>query len=114
MWGARFAAGQAAVMERINASIGFDRRLYAQDIAGSKAHCAMLVRQGIIAAEDGAAILAGLDAVLAEIEAGAFVFKTSLDAIHLKVEARLAELIGDRTEDRVVGKRGAGKCETWW
>ncbi|HEY9548270.1 MAG TPA: argininosuccinate lyase [Kiloniellaceae bacterium] len=95
MWGARFAAGPAAVMERINASIGFDRRLYAQDIAGSKAHCAMLVRQGIIAAEDGAAILAGLDAVLAEIEAGAFVFKTSLEDIHMNVEARLAELIGD-------------------
>src|SRR3546814_6519242 len=53
MWGACFAAGPAAVMGRINASIGFDRRLYAQDIAGSKAHCAMLVRQGIIAAEDG-------------------------------------------------------------
>src|SRR3546814_20748563 len=88
MWGARFAAGQAAVMERINASIGFDRRLYAQDIAGSKAHCAMLVRQGIIAAEDGAAILAGLDGVLAEIEAGAFVFKTSLEDIHMNVEAR--------------------------
>ncbi len=94
MWGGRFAGGPAEVMERINASIGFDQRLYAQDIAGSKAHCTMLVHQRIIAQEDGAAILGGLDRVLAEIEAGGFEFKASLEDIHMNVEARLAELIG--------------------
>jgi len=95
MWGGRFAAGPAEVMEKINASIDFDKRLYAQDIAGSKAHCAMLVHQRIIAQDDGAAILAGLDAVLKEIEAGEFEFKTSLEDIHMNVEARLKELIGE-------------------
>lgn len=95
MWGGRFAGGPAEVMQRINASIGFDRRLYAQDIAGSKAHCTMLVHQRIISQEDGAAILGGLDTVLAEIEAGAFDFKASLEDIHMNVEARLAELIGE-------------------
>src|SRR3546814_19932780 len=94
MWGARFAAGPAAVMERINASIGFDRPLYAQDIAGSKSHCAMLLRQGIAAAEDGAAILAGLAAVRSETEAGAFVFNTRLEALHRQGEAPLAAWIG--------------------
>ncbi|MGE0155307.1 MAG: argininosuccinate lyase, partial [Reyranellaceae bacterium] len=94
MWGGRFAAGPDALMERINASIGFDKRLYRQDIAASKAHCAMLVRQKIIAAKDGKAIQAGLDKVLAEIEAGTFEFKTELEDIHLNVESRLAALIG--------------------
>ena len=65
MWGGRFAGGPAAIMQRINASIDFDKRLYAQDIRGSKAHCRMLVRQGILTPEDGAAILGGLDQVLA-------------------------------------------------
>ena len=95
MWGGRFAAGPAAVMERINASIGFDRRLYAQDIAASKAHAAMLVRQGIISAADGAAIQSGLDRILAEIEAGSFAFKTALEDIHTNVEARLKEIVGE-------------------
>jgi len=95
MWGGRFAAGPAAVMEQINASIGFDRRFYAQDIAASKAHAAMLVRQGIIRPEDGAAIQAGLDRVRGEIEAGTFEFKTALEDIHMNVEARLKELIGE-------------------
>ena len=81
-------------MERINASIDFDRRLYACDIAGSKAHAAMLARQGIIAKEDAASIAAGLDRILKEIESGDFEFKTSLEDIHLNVEARLAEIIG--------------------
>jgi argininosuccinate lyase len=94
LWGGRFARGPAAVMERINASIGFDRKMYAQDIAASKAHCQMLVRQKIIPAADGEAILAGLDHVLGEIESGAFVFKTEHEDIHMNVEARLAELIG--------------------
>jgi argininosuccinate lyase len=95
MWGGRFAGGPAAVMSEINASIGFDQRLYAQDIAGSKAHCRMLVSQGIITAEDGDAILSGLDDVLAEIESGRFEFKTALEDIHMNVESRLRELIGD-------------------
>ena len=77
MWGGRYAAGPAEIMERINASIDFDRRFYAQDIAGSKAHCQMLVDRKIISAADGDAILAGLDAVLKDIETGNFEFKTS-------------------------------------
>ncbi|MGH6933649.1 MAG: argininosuccinate lyase [Dongiaceae bacterium] len=95
MWGGRFAIGPAQAMERINASIGFDQRLYAQDIAASQAHAAMLARQGIIRQEDGAAIARGLAQILEEIEAGRFEFKTALEDIHMNVEARLAELIGD-------------------
>ena len=95
MWGGRFAAGPAAIMEEINASIGFDKRMYAQDIAGSKAHCAMLVKQGILSEADGTAITQGLDKVLAEIEAGNFDFKAALEDIHMNVEARLKELIGE-------------------
>ena len=95
MWGGRFAAGPAAIMEEINASIGFDKRMYAQDITGSKAHCAMLVKQGILSAADGEAITQGLDKVLAEIESGQFEFKAALEDIHMNVEARLRELIGD-------------------
>ena len=92
MWGGRYASGPSAIMEEINASIGFDRRLYAQDIAGSKAHCRMLVDRGLIGAEDGAAIQDGLDRILKEIEDGKFEFKAALEDIHLNIEARLAEL----------------------
>ncbi len=95
MWGGRFAAGPAAIMERINASIDFDKRLFAQDIAGSKAHAAMLTRQGILRAEDGAAIERGLDQILKEIEGGKFTFKTALEDIHMNVESRLKEIIGE-------------------
>ncbi len=95
MWGGRFAAGPADVMQRINASIDFDRRLYAQDIRASKAHCGMLASRAIISKEDGAAILEGLDTILREIEEGRFEFKVSLEDIHMNVEGRLAELIGD-------------------
>jgi argininosuccinate lyase len=94
MWGGRFAAGPDALMTAINASIDFDRRLFAEDIAGSKAHAAMLARQGIISGEDNAAIQAGLDTILQEIASGKFAFKTALEDIHMNVEARLAELIG--------------------
>jgi argininosuccinate lyase len=94
MWGGRFAAGPAAVMAKINQSISFDKRLYAQDIRASQAHAAMLVQQGIIGAEDGAAIGRGLAQVLAEIEAGDFQFDEALEDIHMNVEARLAQLIG--------------------
>jgi len=95
MWGGRYAAGPAEIMERINASIDFDQRLYAQDIAGSKAHCRMLVEQDIIAAADGDAILSGLDSILQDIESGSFDFKTALEDIHMNVEAALAEKIGE-------------------
>jgi argininosuccinate lyase len=95
MWGGRFAGGPAAIMQRINASIDFDRRLYAQDIRGSKAHCRMLVKQRILTEADGVLILDGLDKVLAEIEAGDFPFSHALEDIHMNVESRLAELIGE-------------------
>ena len=95
MWGGRFAAGPAAIMERINASIDFDKRLFAQDIAGSQAHAAMLTHQGILRPEDGAAIERGLDQILKEIEGGKFTFKTALEDIHMNVEARLKEIIGE-------------------
>jgi len=94
MWGGRFSGGPDAVMAEINASIDFDRLLYRQDIAGSKAHVAMLAEQGIIAAADAATIAAGLDAILVEIEAGRFTFSRALEDIHMNVEARLAEAIG--------------------
>jgi argininosuccinate lyase len=94
MWGGRFAGGPAAIMRRINASIDFDKRLYAEDIAGSQAHCAMLVAQRIISPEDGAAICRGLERIRSEIENGAFVFSEANEDIHLNIEARLAELIG--------------------
>ena len=94
MWGGRYASGPAAVMEDINVSIDFDKRLYRQDIAGSKAHVAMLAEQGIVSRDDEAAITKGLDQVLAEIEGGTFTFKRSLEDIHMNVEARLAEIIG--------------------
>lgn len=94
MWGGRFGAGPDRIMEEINASIGFDKRFFAQDIAGSKAHAAMLAETGIISREDADKIVAGLDAVLTEIEAGNFAFKRELEDIHMNVEARLAELIG--------------------
>ena len=94
LWGGRFAAGPDALMEAINASIGFDRRLYACDIAGSKAHAAMLAECGIISEEDAAAIGQGLDTILQEIESGSFEFSAALEDIHMNVEARLAELIG--------------------
>ena len=94
MWGGRFRSGPDAIMEEINASIGFDQRLFAQDIAGSKAHAAMLAAQGIISKTDAAEIRKGLDAIAGEIAAGTFTFSRALEDIHLNVEARLKELIG--------------------
>jgi argininosuccinate lyase len=95
MWGGRFAAGPDAIMEAINASIGFDRRLYAQDIRGSRAHAAMLAAQGIISDSDANAIGEGLLTVLSEIEAGDFPFSAALEDIHMNVEARLKDIIGE-------------------
>lgn len=94
MWGGRFAAGPDAIMEAINASIGFDRRLAAQDVAGSRAHAAMLAAQGIITDADRVAIDEGLLTALSEIEGGTFEFSTALEDIHMNVENRLRELIG--------------------
>ena len=95
MWGGRFAEGPDAIMTAINASIGFDQRLYAQDIAGSRAHAAMLAAQGILSDSDAKAIGEGLLTVLSEIEGGKFVFSTALEDIHLNVESRLTEIIGE-------------------
>ena len=93
--GGRFRAKPADVMEEINASIDFDRRLYAQDIAGSQAHAAMLAKTGIISDDDGKAIAKGLGAIADEIENGEFDFKQELEDIHMNIESRLGELIGD-------------------
>ena len=94
MWGGRFETGPDAIMEEINASIGFDQRLYAQDIAGSKAHASMLAAKGIIDKADAEKIVAGLDTILSEIERGDFVFQRALEDIHMNVESRLAALLG--------------------
>jgi len=95
MWGGRFGSGPDPIMEDINVSIDFDRHLYRQDIAASKAHAAMLAKQGIITAQDAKRIAHGLDTILSEIESGKFAFKRALEDIHMNVESRLAELIGD-------------------
>ncbi len=94
MWGGRFGEGPDRIMEEINASIGFDQRLFAQDIRGSKAHCTMLAEKGIISKADAGQIIEGLDKVLAEIEAGEFAFSRELEDIHMNVESRLTELVG--------------------
>src|SRR5574337_654743 len=94
MWGGRFSGGPAAVMEEINTSIDFDRKLAAQDIAGSEAHLAMLAKQGVIEAADAQAIAKALAQVKGEIEAGTFTFSRALEDIHMNVESRLAEIAG--------------------
>ena len=94
MWGGRFAEGPSAIMREINASIPFDKALWRQDIAASKAHVAMLGKQGIISAEDAAAIADGLEAVAAEYEANGVPENWDLEDIHMTTESRLAELIG--------------------
>ena len=94
MWGGRFGEGPDKIMEEINASIGFDQRFFAQDIRGSKAHCAMLAETGIISKPDADRIIAGLDSILKEIEEGRFTFKRELEDIHMNIESRLADLLG--------------------
>ncbi|WP_267379228.1 MULTISPECIES: argininosuccinate lyase [unclassified Sphingomonas] len=94
MWGGRFAEGPAAVMREINASIPFDKRLWRQDVAGSKAHVAMLGAQGIVSAEDAATIAAGLDSVAADYAANGVAEDLALEDIHMQTEAKLARLIG--------------------
>ena len=95
MWGGRFADKPTDAMQAINASIDVDQRLWRADIAGSKAHAAMLAAQGLLTAEDEGKIQAGLDQIAAEIEAGAFTFSRELEDIHLNIEARLTERIGE-------------------
>ena len=95
MWGGRFAAGPDAIMEAINASIGFDKRMAAQDISGSRAHAAMLAATGILTDNDAQAIREGLLTILSEIEEGRFEFSAALEDIHMNVEARLKDLIGE-------------------
>jgi len=94
MWGGRFSAGPDAIMEAINASIGYDRKMAAQDIEGSRAHAAMLAARGIIENSDATAIREGLLTVLSEIEAGTFKYSTALEDIHMNVESRLTEIVG--------------------
>ncbi|WP_304218679.1 argininosuccinate lyase, partial [Phenylobacterium aquaticum] len=94
MWGGRFTSKPAELMQAINVSIGFDRRLASQDLAGSRAHAAMLRKQGVISSADEQAIQGGLQAIAAEMAAGTFPFREEYEDIHMNVEARLRELIG--------------------
>ena len=94
-WGGRFAAGPSVIMQEINASIGFDRKLWRQDIRASLAHAAMLAKVGVIGTGDEAAIREGLTAIAQQIEAGTFPFAEALEDIHMNIEARLSERIGE-------------------
>ncbi|MGB1540502.1 MAG: argininosuccinate lyase, partial [Rickettsiales bacterium] len=95
MWGGHYSAGPAETMAKINASIDFDCALYRQDIQGSKAHCRMLVQQGILSKDDGEAIVDGLDQVAVEIADGKMEHSQALEDIHMHIEARLKEIIGE-------------------
>ncbi len=95
MWGGRFASGPDAIMESINASIDFDKRMAVQDIAGSIAHATMLAKQNIITASDSEAIKEGLLTILSEIENGTFEYSKALEDIHMNIESRLKEIIGE-------------------
>ncbi|HEU0118596.1 MAG TPA: argininosuccinate lyase [Alphaproteobacteria bacterium] len=95
MWGGHYASGPAAIMAEINCSVDVDQRFYAQDIRGSQAHAAMLAARGIISKKDGAEIKNGLDKILKEIESGKFKFSRALEDVHMNIEARLKDLIGD-------------------
>lgn len=95
MWGGRFETTPDLIMQQINASIGVDQRMWKQDIEGSKAHCKMLVKQKIITESDGKAILDGLDQIEKEIESGTFEFTAELEDIHMNVESRLKDIVGD-------------------
>jgi argininosuccinate lyase len=94
-WGGRFSAGPSTIMQEINASIGFDRKLWRQDISGSLAHAAMLAKIGLISSKDEHDIASGLEAIAQEIEAGRFQFDEALEDIHMNIEARLTDRIGE-------------------
>ncbi|MBD5553593.1 MAG: argininosuccinate lyase [Desulfovibrio sp.] len=124
-WGGRFSAGPAKDAAEYTDSQHFDRQLYREDIAASQAHCRMLARQGIIPAEDAARIDAGLGQILAEIEAGQFVWQSRHEDVHMNIEARLIELIGEAGKKLHTGRSRndqvgltfrlfvAGACERW-
>ena len=95
IWGGRFSSGPSDLMQDINASIDFDKRMFRQDIAGSKAHAAMLASCGIISDADRQAIDDGLDQILNEITSGTFTFSAALEDIHMNIESRLAEIVGE-------------------
>ncbi|MCB4379499.1 argininosuccinate lyase, partial [Synechococcus sp. MU1644] len=95
MWGGRFAAQPSDIMQSINASIDADRRMVREDIAGSRAHADMLAEQGIISEDDNVAIQDGLGQIVAEVQDGSFPYRAELEDIHMNVEARLKELIGE-------------------
>ncbi|MGE3624088.1 MAG: argininosuccinate lyase, partial [Bdellovibrionales bacterium] len=95
LWGGHYAEGPAAIMAKINASVDVDRRLYAEDIEASKAHAAMLAKQGIISPKDARAIAKGLDKIRLEIDKGIFNFSGALEDVHMNIEARLADLVGE-------------------
>ncbi|MFB6259399.1 MAG: lyase family protein, partial [Thiohalorhabdaceae bacterium] len=101
-WSGRFSQPTDAFVEAFTASIDFDKRLAQQDIAGSRAHARMLGHQGILSDDDVSAILSGLEAVAAEIEAGEFPYSVALEDIHMNIESRLTERIGD-AGDRLAG-----------
>ena len=94
MWGGRFDCSPNKIMEDINASISFDKRLAEQDITASKVHCSMLAKQNIISHDEATKIIEGLDSISEEITSGNFVFKKELEDIHMNIESRLKELIG--------------------
>ena len=114
-WGGRFAAGPSVVMQEINASIGFDRKLWRQDIQGGLAHAAMLAKVGVISAEDEQSIREGLAAIAQEIEAGRFPFDVALEDIHMNIEARLTERIGEpgRRLEPSRQKRNRPSVQVW-
>jgi argininosuccinate lyase len=95
LWGGRFSKNTNELVDAFNASISFDKRLYHEDIRGSMAHARMLAQCGIISKQDAQAIVKGLQDILKDIEAGKFDFATDLEDIHMNMEARLTERIGD-------------------
>ena len=95
IWGGRFAGEPSQLMQEINASISYDKILYRQDIAGSIAHAKMLANQNILTADDRDQIISGLQKIEQEIAVGTFTFSEQLEDIHMNIETRLAELIGD-------------------
>src|SRR3546814_5055981 len=95
LWGGRFAESTSALVEKFSESVSFDARLYRQDIAGSQAHARMLGKVGVLDGGDVEKIVAGLDAILADIEGGRFEWSEKLEDVHMNIEARLTERIGD-------------------
>jgi argininosuccinate lyase len=111
-WGGRFAAGPSVVMQEINASIGFDRKLWRQDIRGSLAHAAMLAKMGIISLADEGDIRRGLESIAADIEAGRFAFATELEDIYMNIEVRLTERVGEAGKRLHTGRSRNDQCAT--